>query len=329
MAFIYTVLYIIGILCSLVLFAPSVVPGFVKFPVALIIVLFIIFLFNLSKKDTKYSVKHTKRKIVNHGLFNPLVIYLAASTYLLGFLMIIKHLTHFGINDVIGNIDTVFATFEFSVKNGLFTGLIFILLSIFIYLIRYGFKNNAKRTSLRFRGFWYLVFTLITLLVSIFTFISYADIDLYAFILEGLNLVVFAGVVGLVLLLEIICLLVRCTKPRRKARKERKTAEKKAMKETEKVEEVVVEEVVVEEKIVDVIEEPVVEEVQEVVEDGEVAIEIEEIIEEETLEKVDRKTARFNKVVSKERARVEKKLSKKEAKLDKKLQKRKEKLAKE
>ena len=219
MGVIYTFLYLIAVLCSAVLFAPSIVPAYVKWPLALVGVLFIIFLFNLSKKDTKYTTNDTKRKIVNYGLMNPLIIYLAASTYILGFSLIITHLSQFYITDMIKDFNAVIETFQLGLFNNFTYGLIFIVLSIFIFYIRNSFKNNVGDSSLRFRSFWYIFLTIIAVLVGIFSFEYYATLDLYSFVSYGLNLVAFAGIVGLVLLIEFSIKLIKVCKRRKKAKK--------------------------------------------------------------------------------------------------------------
>ena len=260
MTVIFSILYVLSILCSVVLFAPSIVPAYVKWPVALLVVLFIIFLFNLSKKDTKYTTKDTTKRIVDYGLINPLIIYLAASTYLLGFSLIISHLQKFLITDIVNEFGLIIDSFEQGFINEFIFGSIFIVLSIFIFLIRNEFKNNVGRSSMRFRAFWYIFLTLIAILVGIFNFDSFANLDLYGFILTGLNLVPFAGVAGLIILIEFTIKLIRCIR----RCKRRKAVCKSAVNEDILDEPIVVEEPI-EEPIIEesIVEEPIIEEVLE------------------------------------------------------------------
>ena len=220
-------LYIIGILCSLVLFAPSIVPAYVKWPIALLVALFIVFLFNLPKKDTIYASHENKKKIINHGLFNPLIMYLAASIYILGFTLIINHLQTLNITDFVAEFDKIIAAFEPNMSNNLFSGLIFVFLSIVIYYIRNGFKNNASESGLVFRSFWYIVFTLICLMIGIFNYDSFREFDIYAYLATGYNLYIYFGVVLLAILIDLLAKLIVHSHRRRKAKK----AEMKALKE--------------------------------------------------------------------------------------------------
>lgn len=215
-------LYIIGILCSLVLFAPSVVPAYVKWPIALLVALVVVFLFNLPKKDTVYASHSNKKKIINYGLFNPLIMYLAASIYVLGFTLVINHLQTLDIQEFIGEFDKIIGSFEFSLSNNLFSGLVFILLSIIIFYIRNGFRNNASESGIVFRSFWYIVFTVICLMIGIFNFDTFREFDIYAYLTagSGLNLYIYLGLLGLVVVIDLFAKLISYSHKKKKEKKE-------------------------------------------------------------------------------------------------------------
>ena len=199
-------LYILSILCSLVLFAPnSYVPAIVKWPVALSVVLLVVFFFNLKKKDTIYTTHENKKKFYNNGLFNPLIIFFAASLYILGFSLIITNLQDLMITDFVKDYEAILKSFEFSLNSSLFCGLIFVVLSIVIYFTRNGFKNNASESTLKFRSFWYVVLTTIILLVGIFTLDSFGSLDVYDYLKTGYNLYIYFGLIGFFVLFELIC----------------------------------------------------------------------------------------------------------------------------
>ena len=63
-----------------------------KVAVSWVVLLVIVFIFNLIKKDSIYVTHDTKKRLHDYGLFNPLIMYLSASTYVLGFTLIASHL---------------------------------------------------------------------------------------------------------------------------------------------------------------------------------------------------------------------------------------------
>ena len=304
--------YIIGILCSLVLFAPATyVPAYVKWPIALLVALLVVFVFNLVKKDTH----NNKKRVIDCGLFNPLIMYLAASIYVLGFTLIINHLQALDIKEFVSEFDKIFASLEYSLSNNLFSGLLFVVLAIIIYLIRNGFRKNANETGIGFRSFWYIAFTLIALLIGIFNFDTFREFDIYAYLTAGTgyNLYIYLGLAGLVVFLDLIFNIIGacCSK-------------KKAKKEEAKSSEIVVEDASAENNEV---------------ESENVVLTKKEVKKAKKAEKCAKKQAKRDakkakkdakraKVIAKERKRIEKKLAKKEAKIDKKISKVEKKMAK-
>ena len=98
---------LIGILCAMVMFAPSIVPTFVKWPVGLLVVLLVVFFFNLPKKDTIYTTHNSKKNLHNYGLFNPILLYLSAVCYVLGFSAIFTTLKTYNFVDVVPNVSQI------------------------------------------------------------------------------------------------------------------------------------------------------------------------------------------------------------------------------
>ena len=198
----YLILYILALLGSVTLFLPDFLPSFVKWPVALLVVLLVVFIFNLPKKDSNYTTHETTKKIQNYGLFNPLIIYTAASIYVLGFTIIFSYLAQFELTNLV-NVTEVFSHFEFNLENGLFCGLIFLVSAMLIYFIRNSFKNNACESSLKFRGFWYILLTLIVVIIGVFSFDSYSNFNLYDYLLVDYNIYVFFGLLALIIAIDI------------------------------------------------------------------------------------------------------------------------------
>lgn len=225
MTVIFFILYLIGILCSASLFAPSIVPAVVKWPVAFLGVIMIVFFFNLAKKDTKYSTKDTKRRIIDYGLINPLIIYIASMSYVLGFYLIVNHLQQFNITDIIGGFGEIFETFSSGLFNGFLFGSIFVLLAIMIFLIRNNFRKYIGSSSLRFRSFWILFLSIISILVGIFSFELFYTYDIYEFLLLELNIIPFAGIAGLIILIEFTFKLIRAIRRSKKRKALNKKAE--------------------------------------------------------------------------------------------------------
>lgn len=320
-------LYIISLLCVLALFVPSMyLPEIVKWPVCLVVILFITFLFNLPKKDTRYITNDTKRKIVNHGLFNPLILYVSASLFVLGFVIIVDYLLANNITDIIGQFNEIMAIFEVSIMNNVLHGLILIVISILIYFLRYSFKNNASNTGLKLRSFWYINLTIIALLIGLFKFLQFSDIVLLDYLVNGYNGYIFLGIVGLVLLIDFIGLLIRVGKAK-KALKKQRLAELEQNSVVE-VEESVVTPVLEETPVVE--EAPVVEDpistVEEVYDNSNDPWSPENAVMVTTTDKPKKKKTgelsdRQKRKVEKIRAKEEKKLAKEEAKIKRQMEK--------
>ena len=179
------------------------------------------------------------------------------------------------------------------------------------------FNSNASNSSLRFRSFLYIGFSLIVVLVSFINIHSFADFKLYEYLQNKLNWVVFFTPILLVLLIDLICIIVRCHKKNKTAKKD---LEENA--DTSLNEELIVEEKVKEESDTNLEFEKINKKQQE-----EINKEVEESLEKESpMDNSKKLSPRKEKIVAMARAKSEKKLAKKEAKINKKVQKIKEKI---
>ena len=228
-------LYLIGILCSLVMFAPSMIPGFVKFPVAFVVALLMVFFFNLSKKDTIYTVREPRNGIVRSGLFSPLLTYIAASSYTLGFAMLFTYLSENNMVDIIANVNDLVGALS---NLNVILSLVFILLGILVYVLRNKFRKHAGEMTLQSRSAWYVVLTIISLALGVFTIAKYYSFDVYEYLSEGMNLYLYFGIVAAVVFIDLVCNLIamrvrHCRKYAKYiiARKEAKLARKNTKKE--------------------------------------------------------------------------------------------------
>lgn len=197
-------LYIIGILCSLVLFAPSIVPAYVKWPIAMLVVLLIVFFFNLPKKDTIYTTKDNKKRLHDYGLFNPLLLYLSAICYILGFSSIFTALAGHEAVDIVANLSKIFSFASADLNYSLLFGLIFIVLAIFFYYIRHAYRKSSSSSSLKTRAFGYIILTLAALGAGVYNILNFYTYDIYEDLLVGYNLFIYFGIVGLILLIDSI-----------------------------------------------------------------------------------------------------------------------------
>lgn len=212
-------LYLIAILCSLVLFAPTIVPIYIKWPVALGVVLLIIFFFNLPKKDTVYATHPNRKNIYNFGLFNPLFMYFSASSYVLGFAFIFTALAENNSSDIVANISTIPTLVNFNPLSTLTIGLLFVLAGILFYFLRNAFRAYASKSSLKFRSFWYVVFTFLSLGVGVFYFINFYSFDIYQYLSIGYNLYIYFGLATLVVLIDLSLIVCAVISRRRKTKK--------------------------------------------------------------------------------------------------------------
>ena len=221
-------LYIIGILCSLVLFTPaSLVPIFVKWPVALGVVLIVILFFNIPKKDTAYTTHYNKKNIYNFGLFNPLIMYLSASCYVLGFSLIFSALNDAELVDIVSNLANIPSLISFNPLNGFTFGLIYIVGAILFYFLRNGFRSCASDSRIQTRSFWYIVLTLAALGVGMYYFITFYSFDIYEFLSTGLNLYIYFGLAGLIVLVDILFIIIAALSQKKKAKKVQEILEAK------------------------------------------------------------------------------------------------------
>ena len=211
-------LYIIGILCSLVLFAPSIVPAYVKWPIAMLVVLLIVFFFNLPKKDTIYTTHDNKKKLHDYGLFNPLLLYLSAICYILGFSSIFTALVGHEAVDIVANLSKIFSFASADLNYSLLFGLIFIVLAIFFYYIRHAYRKSSSSSSLKTRAFGYIILTLAALGAGVYNILNFYSYDIYQDLFVGYNLYIFYGIVAVVLLIDLIAAII-CTSSRRKREK--------------------------------------------------------------------------------------------------------------
>ena len=203
-------LYLLSLVAILVLFVPSnIIPAIIKWPSSFIIVFLIVFIFNLCKRDTIYLVKDSKKKIVNRGLFNPLLVYVSAVLYIFGFILISAQLDFYHVTDYISQFNDIIEVFSASTVNNVLMGLILVFVSILIYYLRYLFKANANDSTLRGRAFLYTGFSIILILIGFINIYSFSDFLLCEYLKTNLNWVVFLGLIGLVLLIDFIGLLIR------------------------------------------------------------------------------------------------------------------------
>jgi hypothetical protein len=221
-------LYIISLLAILVLFAPSqYIPSYITWPVSFLIVILVVFLFNLCKKDTKYLTKDTKKNIVNRGLYNPLILYVSASLYIFGFTLICAELSYYNVLDFVKEFNVIIKdVFGANHINNVLNGLILILIATLMYFLRYAFKDSAGSSGIKLRSFWYISLSIISIFIGLINSISFKEFDLYKYLLNGYNLYFFLGLLGLILLIDFICFLSRRGKEKRIARKEAKLAKK-------------------------------------------------------------------------------------------------------
>ena len=203
-------LYLLSLVAVLALFVPaSIMPVYIKWPCTFGVVFLVVFIFNLLKKDTIYLVKDSKKEIVNKGLFNPLLLYVSASLYIFGFTLISTQLKFYNVTDYIGEFKLIKEVFAASSVNNVLMGLILVVLSILVYYIRYLFKSNAECSTLRSRAVVYIGFTTILVFIGLINALSFSDFFLVDYLKTNLNLLVFLGVIGLVLFIDLIGLLIR------------------------------------------------------------------------------------------------------------------------
>ena len=225
-------LYLVGILCSLLMFAPSMIPGFVKFPVAFVVVLLVVFFFNKSKGDTIYRVYKSKTGLRRWGIFNPLLTYISACSYTLGFAMLFTYLSEHNMVDIVANIRYFLFT---SSDSEVFIALALIVFAILTFILRNSFKTYAYRMRLQSRSVWYIVLTLVTLGLGVYGILNYYSFDVYSYLNEGKNLYVYFGIVAAVVLFDLICnLIVSCINSKNSSKVEKPKTTKQQYKEEKK-----------------------------------------------------------------------------------------------
>lgn len=203
-------LYLLSLIAVLVLFVPtSLIPAIVKWPSSFLIVFLVVFIYNCCKKDTVYLVKESKKKIINRGLFNPLLLYFSAVLYIFGFTLISSQLAFYNVTDYIKEFNSIIDVFNASNVNNVLMGLILIVMSILVYYFRYLFKANAENSSLRGRAFIYIGISLISILIGFINIISFNEFILADYLKTGYNWIIFLGLIVIVLFVDLIAFLIR------------------------------------------------------------------------------------------------------------------------
>jgi uncharacterized membrane protein len=77
-----------------------------------------------------------------------------------------------------------------------------------IYFIRNSFKNNASDSSLVFRSFWYILLTVIVVIIGIFQADTYKEFKLYDYLLQAYNIYVFFGILALIIVIDLVAKLI-------------------------------------------------------------------------------------------------------------------------
>lgn len=203
-------LYLLSLLAVLVLFVPeSIIPVYVKWPSSFLVVIIVVFLFNVCKKDTIYLVKDSRKKLINRGLFNPLLLYVSAILYIFGFTLLSAQLKFYNVLDYINEFNGIIDVFNASSVNNVLMGAILVVVSILIYYLRYLFKANAEGSSLRGRAFLYVCFSVILILIGLINIFSFNDFVLADYLKTGYNWIIFLGLIGLVLYTDFKAFLIR------------------------------------------------------------------------------------------------------------------------
>lgn len=203
-------LYLLSLVAILLLFVPvAYIPTYIKWPSSFLVVFIVVFIFNVCKKDTIYLVKDSKKKIVNRGLFNPLLLYVSAVLYIFGFTLLSAQLKFYNVCDYIKDFNGIIEVFYASSVNNVLMGSILVVVSILIYYLRYLFKANAEGSSLRGRAFLYVGFSVILILVGLINILSFNNFNLADYLKTGYNWVFFLGLIGLVLYTDFKAFLIR------------------------------------------------------------------------------------------------------------------------
>ena len=123
------IFYLLALACALSVLVPSdYVSEYIKWPIALALVLLFTFFFNLSKKDTLYTTNPAKNALRKRGLYHPLMMYSAFTLYLTGFLGISYVCDSLSITNIVEDYQILLANFD----NVLICSLIIIGLSVLI-----------------------------------------------------------------------------------------------------------------------------------------------------------------------------------------------------
>ena len=209
-------LILLGFICALSLLVPTTfVPVYVKWPIAFAVVILITVIFNAKKKDTLYLTKEIKSKSVKRGLFHPMMNYAAYALLLTAFLSIYEIAKVNGINDLIT---------DFSKLIGLIAGLDKLLICALLLLVisllvsavfKWVLSNCADTTTLKERGFLYIVLTVTTSVSLIYAALNCDLLGFNEFMLSGNNPFVFFGFVGLFVIIDFIIFIVSCNKSKK------------------------------------------------------------------------------------------------------------------
>lgn len=200
------IFYLLALACALSVLVPSdYVSEYIKWPIALALVLLFTFFFNLSKKDTLYTTNPAKNALRKRGLYHPLMMYSAFTLYLTGFLGIYYVCDSLSITNIVEDYQILLANFD----NVLICSLIIIGLSVLINnIFKWLLSKFADTTSLRERSILYIIVFLTTTVALIYNMISFDISAFNTFIGTEHNYFLFYSIPVIMLIIDFIVTIV-------------------------------------------------------------------------------------------------------------------------
>lgn len=194
------IFYLLALICAVSVLIPSAyVSEYLKWPVALALVLIFTYLFNLSKKDTLYTTKPAKNALRKRGLYHPLMMYSAFTLYLTGFLGIYSICDSLSITNIAEDYQLLLANFD----SVMICSLIIILLSVLINnVFKWLLSKFADTTSLKERSLLYVIFFLTTSVAIIYNMINFDIAAFNTFISGEQNYFIFYTIPAIMLIVD-------------------------------------------------------------------------------------------------------------------------------
>lgn len=198
------ILYILGIIGAISLIGPgTLIPVYIKWPVALALVILITGIFNACKKDTIFTTRPTGSALVKRGLYHPLVTYTAFTLYLTGFLGIYAVCKENGVANIANGFGSIIGD-NVTVYSLVIIGIAVLVNNLFKWVL----SKHADTTTIRERSLLYVILVITLSVALVYNMVRIDVVHLNEFISAEHNYFIFYGIPAIMLIVDLVVTIV-------------------------------------------------------------------------------------------------------------------------